>query len=193
MGVATSFRGGCRHATARRGSQPVAESTLERVGGTALSKIAVSENNVHTRNTPDRYATFSKTHSVASRPATKRTVHIPAHASMPRLRSSCRRSTLALARPLRSLPTRATTGCAHPFWQWHRRETPRPRSPGVFGAQSCGRGGGASGWGAKMRFSGGVVFASSVRSVAMMLLPAKLRPASALSADVAARGSWNLT
>ena len=81
-------------------------------------------------------------------------------------------------------------------------ETPCARSSGArtptidaspLQLQSCGRGGGASGCGAKIRFSGGVVFASSLRSVAIMLRPAKLLPASALSAFAAPCGSANFT
>lgn len=58
---------------------------------------------------------------------------------------------------------------------------------------SSGRGGGASGCGAKITPSGGEVWLSSPSRVAMMLRPANERPASAFMPAAAPKGSTNLT
>ena len=56
-----------------------------------------------------------------------------------------------------------------------------------------GRGGGASGWGAKMRFNGGVVWLASLRRVAIIDRPANDLPAKLLRAAVALSGEIYLT
>jgi hypothetical protein len=58
---------------------------------------------------------------------------------------------------------------------------------------SSGRGGGASGCGAKITSSGGEVWLSSPSKVAMMLRPANERPASAFMPATAPKESTNLT